>query len=105
MAPVDCARRHYAEFAGLWTAPDVGFAKLTADDTMAAGCRSAIADYTGVPDDGDLRFRVGWLGFAPTRPEWELGVRSVQCFLWLENQAMTGSYRNAGTAKLPINYA
>jgi hypothetical protein len=105
MKAVPCAGRHYAEFAGLWTAPDVDFADLGAKDAMAAGCRSAIAAWTGVPDDGDLKFRVGWLGFAPTRTEWDLGVRSVQCFLWLESKAMTGSYRGAGTGKLPINYA
>jgi hypothetical protein len=105
MTAVDCPRRHYAEFAGLWTAPDIAFGKLTGNDAMAAGCRSAIAAFAGVPDDGDLRYRVGWLGFAPTRAEWDLGVRSVQCFLWLENKAMTGSYRGAGPAKLPINYA
>jgi hypothetical protein len=103
MAAVDCAGPHHAEFAGLWDAPDGDFAGPTTDDAMAAGCRSAIADYTGVPDDADLRFRVGWLGFAPTRPQWEMGVRSVQCFLWLQNKTMTGSYRNAGPAKLPIN--
>jgi Septum formation len=104
MTAVDCGRRHYAEFAGLWTAPDMEFGKLTGNDTMAAGCRSAIAAYAALPDDGDLRYRVGWLGFAPTRAEWDLGVRSVQCFLWLESKPMTGTYRNAGPAKLPINY-
>ncbi|HEU4346529.1 MAG TPA: septum formation family protein [Actinoplanes sp.] len=105
MRAVRCADRHYAEFAGLWTAPDIDFADLVGNDAMAAGCRSVIAGYAGVPDDGDLRFRVGWLGFAPTRAEWELGVRSVQCFLWLESKTMKGSYRGAGTGKLPINYA
>ena len=104
MTAVPCASRHYAEFAGLWTAPDIDFADLAGNDVLASGCRSVIADYTGVPDDGDLRFRIGWLGFAPSRAEWDLGVRSVQCFLWLESKTMTGSYRGAGTGRLPINF-
>ena len=72
---------------------------------MATGCRSVIADFTGVPDDDNVRFRAGWLGFAPTPAEWDLGVRTVQCFLWLQDRPMTGSYRGAGPGKLPINYA
>ena len=105
MAAVSCAREHHAEFAGLWTAPDIDFAKLSGDGRMADGCRSTIADYTGIPDDDDLRFRVGWLAFSLSRAEWDLGIRSVRCFLWLEDDPMTGSYRGAGPGRLPITYA
>jgi Septum formation len=104
MRAVPCERGHHAEFAGLWTAPDVPFDRLDDGDRTADGCRSVIAGYTGVPDDGDLPYRFGYLAFAPTRAEWALGVRAVQCFLWLQDQAMTGSYRGAGSGKLPINY-
>lgn len=104
MTAVACAKSHDAEFAGLWTAPDIAFRDLGGDDRMANGCRSVIADWAKVPDNGDVRYRYGYLGFAPTRPDWEDGVRSVQCFLWVEGRKMTGSYRNAGPGKLPINY-
>ena len=103
--PIPCDRDHSAEFTGLWSPPAVAFDDLWGDPRMADGCRSVIAAYTGIPDDDDLQFRVGWLGFAPTRAEWDLGLRPVQCFLWLDGQAMKGSYRNAGPGKLPINYA
>lgn len=104
MKAVDCAKSHDAEFAGLWTAPDIKFANLNDDTRMAKGCRSTIADWAEVPDNGDVQYRYGYLAFAPTRPEWDDGIRSVQCFLWIEGRGMTGSYRNAGTGKLPINY-
>lgn len=105
MAPVDCDKPHHAEFTGLWEAPDVDLDELDGDARMAAGCRSSIADYTGVPDDNDLQYRAGWLAFAPSRAEWNAGIRAVQCFLWLADVELRGSYRDAGTAKLRINYA
>jgi hypothetical protein len=102
---VACGRDHSAEFTGLWNPPAVAFDDLRGDPRMAGGCRSVIAEYTGIPDDGDLRYRVGWLGLAPSRAEWDLGIRAVQCFLWLGGQTMRNSYRDAGPGKLPINYA
>jgi hypothetical protein len=104
MTAVDCRKSHDAEFAGLWTAPDMKFEDLGDDTRMAKGCRSTIADWAGIPDNGEVRYRYGYLAFAPTRPEWDNGVRSVRCFLWIEGRAMKGSYRNAGNGKLPINY-
>jgi len=103
MKRVDCAKSHDAEFAGLWAAPDIKFEDLGAE-RMAKGCRSVIAGWAKVPDNGDVVYRYGYLGFAPTRAEWEYGVRSVQCFLWIDGRRMKGSYRNAGPGKLPINY-
>jgi hypothetical protein len=105
MTAVPCERGHHAEFTGLWTAPDVALEKLENDDRMAAGCRSSIADFTGVPDDENMQYRAGWLAFAPSRAEWAAGIRSVQCFLWLADDEMRGTYRNAGESKLPIHYA
>ena len=105
MAAVACDKDHHAEFTGLWQAPNIDLDELDSDERMAAGCRASIAGYTGVPDDNNMQFRVGWLAFAPSRGEWAAGIRSVQCFLWLADDAMTASYRGAGTAKLPIHYA
>ena len=105
MQAVPCDREHHAEFTGLWTAPDVSLDKLEGDARMAAGCQSSIADFAGVPDDRNMQYRVGWLAFAPSGSEWAAGIRSVQCFLWLSDDKMRGSYQDAGSAKLPIHYA
>ena len=105
MKSMPCDGPHHAEFTGLWDAPDVALDKLDDDKRMAEGCRSTIADYTGVPDDNNLQYRAGWLAFAPSRGEWAAGIRSVQCFLWLADEPMRGSYKDAGSGKLPIQYA
>jgi hypothetical protein len=104
MRVVSCERAHHAEFAGLWAPPNPTQALLDDDTKAAPGCRSAIAAYTGIPDDSDLPYRVGWIGFSPTPDDWNAGVRDVRCFLWLDDVAMTGSYRGAGTRKLPVAY-
>jgi hypothetical protein len=105
MTAVDCKKPHDAEFAGLWTAPEMSYAKLSAsDDKVGKGCRSTIADWAEIPDNGDVKFRLGYLSFAPNAAEWNHGIREVQCFLWLNGKRVKGSYRGAGTGKLPINY-
>lgn len=103
MRVVPCSRPHAAEYAGLWTAPDVPYAEQTADrDRSAAGCRSVIARHTGVPDDDDVQYRVGWISFNPTRVEWQQGERRVRCFLWSSDGRLTRSLAGAGTAALPV---
>jgi hypothetical protein len=104
MTPVRCARRHHAEYAGQW-APKRPTAAMLRDDKQAGrGCNGVIARYAGVPDDGNLRYRTGWISFSPTPDDWNAGIRDVRCFLWLDDIAVTGSYRGAGPAKLTINY-
>jgi hypothetical protein len=105
MTPIGCDKPHHAEFAGLWTAPDVALAQLSGDPRMSRGCLSAVAGFAGVPDDSDLRYRVGWLALAPTQATWTVGDRAVQCYLWLSDEAMRGTYRGAGVTKLPIHFA
>jgi hypothetical protein len=103
MTPVDCTTKHSAEFAGLWTAPDVEYAEQAKDRTRTAqGCRSAVAEYTGVPDDDDVQYRTGWISYHPTRTEWLYGERRVRCFLWFSGGGLTRSYRGAGPAALPV---
>lgn len=104
MRAVSCGKVHHAEFVGVWAPPDPTQATLDDDAKAATGCRSAVAAYTNIPDDSDLPYRVGWIGFSPTPDEWNSGVRDVRCFLWLDGVAMKGSYRGAGTKKLPIAY-
>ncbi|MGK5677767.1 septum formation family protein [Actinoplanes sp. URMC 104] len=106
MHPVPCAGRHTAEFAGIFEI-DGGpssVAGLTADD-VGPGCQAAIARFAGIPDDDTIASRAGWLSIPPDPGSWKLGERGVRCFLWLDGEQMTGSYRNAGTRKLKIQYA
>jgi hypothetical protein len=104
MKPMPCAGAHHAEYVGRWAPRGPTPALLNDNAKMAAGCRSVIAHYTKTPDDGDQQYRAGWIGFAPSDDDWNAGVRDALCFLW-QDAAMKGSYRNAGTKKLPITYA
>jgi hypothetical protein len=103
MHPVACGSKHTAEFAGLWTTKYRSSSQVTSA-AMAKGCDATIAGFAGIPDDADIESRVGWLGFPPDDTSWQLGDHAVRCFLWLNGEKMTGSYRNAGTAKLKIHY-
>lgn len=103
MAAVACTKSHAAEFAGLWTAPDIPYAEQVSDRVRsAAGCRSAIATFTGVPDDDDVQYRTGWISYNPTRTEWQQGERRVRCFLWFRDGKLTRSLAGAGPSALPV---
>ena len=104
MHPVACGSAHTAEFAGLFATKRAKSAQLTSDE-LADGCDTAIARFTALKDDGTLPSRVGWLGFPPDDTAWTMGDRAIRCFLWLNGERMTGSYRNAGPGKLKIHYA
>ncbi|MEV4348056.1 septum formation family protein [Actinoplanes sp. NPDC049596] len=100
---VGCATRHTAEFAGLYVSKRSTSAAITPAE-MEKGCNTAIAKFAAIPDDGTVKNRAGWLGFPPDKDSWQAGDRAVRCFLWLNGEPMTGSYRNAGTKKLKIHY-
>jgi len=103
MTSVPCTARHQAEYVGLWTGPEISYAKQSVDRTRtAAGCRRAIAKYAKLPDDADLPYRTGWISYNPTRTEWQLGERRVRCFLWLRDRTLTRSVQGAGPAALPV---
>ena len=104
MHPVACSTGHTAEFAGLWETSAATAASLTTA-VLEKGCGTTIAKFTGIPDDDTVHNRVGWLGFPPDDTSWGTGDHAVRCFLWLNGEKMTGSYRNVGTAKLKIHYA
>ncbi|GAB2615375.1 hypothetical protein Aab01nite_27700 [Paractinoplanes abujensis] len=103
MHPVACSTGHTSEFAGLFVSKRATVSGLTPGE-LEKGCDTTIAEFAGIPDDGTVRNRVGWLGFPPDAASWKLGDRAVRCFLWLNGERMTGSYRNAGTRKLKIHY-
>ncbi|WP_341717940.1 septum formation family protein [Micromonospora sp. FIMYZ51] len=103
LVPVDCAKRHDAEFAGVWRSPDRPYPKRGVDwAPFYAGCRSVLARYAGVPDDNALAFRSDVVVRPPSAGRWRAGDRGVRCYLWLNDRAVTGSLKNAGTAGLPV---
>jgi hypothetical protein len=104
MHPVTCSKAHTSEFAGLFTAT-AKTSRAVSVDKVEKGCDAAIAKFAHVPDDSSITARAGWLGFPPTDSSWQYGDHSIRCFLWLNGEKMTGSYRNAGPAKLKIQYA
>ena len=106
MDPVACTAKHRAEFAGVWDAPDIAYDALAGDEVRTAkGCRTVIARYTGVPDDGNMQYRTGWISYNPTEGEWSQGERGVRCFLWFDDKQVSRSLKGAGPAALPIRYA
>ncbi|MEU4240466.1 septum formation family protein [Actinoplanes sp. NPDC026619] len=104
MHPVACATTHTAEFAGLFATTAKNSDDISSD-ALADGCDKAIAKFTGLRDDSNLESRIGWLGFPPDDTAWQMGDRAIRCFLWLNGEKMTGSYRNAGPSKLKIHYS
>ncbi|MDG4798488.1 septum formation family protein [Micromonospora sp. WMMD1082] len=104
MVAVGCTARHRAEFVGLWRAPDTSWSAFLKETARVhRGCRSAIARYAKVPDDGNLQYRVGTIFYHPSEGEWRSGNRSVQCFLWINDRTLTRSVKGAGTGALPIS--
>nr|WP_277349852.1 septum formation family protein [Planosporangium thailandense] len=107
MVATDCAAPHNSEFAGVWDAPpgvypaDAG----QRQSTQLNGCRGVIASYTGVPNDGMVRYRTGQITFGFGKADWDLGNRGARCYLWLDNKSLTRSLKGAGTRGLPVNTA
>ncbi|MCG5460930.1 septum formation family protein [Micromonospora sp. MED01] len=103
LTPVECGKRHDAEFVGVWRAPDKAYPTRDADWLpLYTGCRSVLARYAGVPDDATLRFRSGVVVRPPGAGRWRVGDRGVRCYLWLSDRTVTASLKGAGPAGLPV---
>ncbi|MFC7535448.1 septum formation family protein [Actinoplanes sp. GCM10030250] len=106
MPPADCTEKHNAEFVGIWNAP--AKASYPKGDTtweeFHTGCRSLVAKFAGVPDDGDLRYRTGVVSLPGNTDVWAQGDHSVRCYLWLDGAALTTSLKGKGTKALPVQY-
>lgn len=104
--PVSCDEPHRAEFAGAWRAPDGSYPDADeggdAVEEVNDGCRSRIASFADIPDDGDVRFRVGTIVDWMSERDWNAGDRAFRCYLWLEDEELTESLRGAGTDALPV---
>lgn len=103
--PVPCDEPHEVEFVGTWRAEDGGYPDADDSDAVSEvydGCRGRIAAYTGVPDDGDVRFRVGTIVDWMSNQDWEAGDRAFRCYLWAADGDVTGSLSDAGPEELPV---
>ncbi len=100
-----CTAAHNAEFVA---AIPVSFtyAELDTDaaaDSIHAKCRSAIAAYVGVPDNGDMKYRTGTYYRYPSENDWIAGDRNIRCHLWKGKKTLNRSLKGTGNAGLPIN--
>lgn len=103
MRPVACTTRHHAEFVGIYQAPDISYAEFQRTSLRAhKACRSLIAKYAKVPNDGNMQYRAGTIIYHPFEQQWRDGDRGVQCFLWVSDRTLTRSVRGAGGKALPI---
>jgi hypothetical protein len=102
MTPIGCDRQHTAEFASVFDLPDTPYPTDAAALVKAQqdGCALAVATFAGVPNDADLRYRVGWISFAFGEVEWALGNRGVRCYAY-KSAGRTGSMKGIGPAGLP----
>jgi hypothetical protein len=106
MPPVDCAKKHNAEFAGIWNAPaKAAYPKGDAAwEEFHEGCRGLAAKYAGVPDDANLQYRTGVVSLPGNADVWAHGDHGVRCYLWLDGAELTGSLKGKGTKALPVQY-
>jgi hypothetical protein len=103
LTPIGCSKPHKAEFAGVWTAPETSFDDFDRnDERMHTGCRTVAGKFAGLPNDGNLIYRIGTISYSPSRDEWERGDRGVQCLLWMSDRNLTRSMKGAGTRAFPI---
>lgn len=105
MQPVSCDEVHQAEFVGVWRAPAGDYPDYNDDDARARvyeGCREQVADYVGVPVDGDLKSRTGTIADWMSELDWNAGDRGFRCYLYLPGSELTESLAGAGTSALPV---
>lgn len=104
LTPIDCARPHNAEFAGVWAVPERLERPRRDRDWVPfyGACTRIVAAYVGVPDDGTLPARAG-VRPVPTSPaRWRAGDRAVRCYFWLPERQVSTSLRGGGPAALPV---
>lgn len=96
--PVDCAMPHQAEFAGVYTAPDVPYPSdgTTRDTMLERGCQGVVATFLGLQNVSQwTSSAVGWWGLGWDQDQWKLGDRGTQCFAY----AYTKSGKFVGSVK------
>jgi hypothetical protein len=103
LVPTACGKTHRYEYVGIWTTPLPSLALITANHARVwSACRSVIAAYVHIPDDGTMANRAG-VDYVPPSPEaWARGDRGVRCLLWSDNRELTRSVKGAGPSALPL---
>jgi hypothetical protein len=102
-AATPCGKKHQAEFAGVWTAPETSAAAIAKNDKpVVAGCLHVIGKFTHLSDKQIAKGDAGWLYFLPTDEEWQQGERGVRCFVYSDHEPITGSVKGIGPAALGV---
>jgi hypothetical protein len=101
---VACTRAHDAEFAGYtlgpavpWPATDKEYQKYG-----SVGCTKTVAAYLGdSPGAYEADPRFTWIYHGPSKDGWEVGDRSYQCWVFMENGKIHASVKGIGSHPLP----
>jgi hypothetical protein len=101
---VDCATKHNIEYVGSFPAFGERSKIESEEEKYHAKCRSLIAAYAGVPDDGNLKYRAGTYVSWRNEKFWTEGDNWVRCHLWTSTRMLTASVKGGGTKALPIQY-
>lgn len=100
---VDCGTKHNIEYVGSFQATGDRDG-VKDDDSYHIKCRSLIAAFAGVPDDGNMKYRVGTYLSWRNEQLWKSGDNWIRCHLWTSTRMLTGSVKGGGTKALPIQY-
>jgi Septum formation len=100
-----CTESHNTEFVGVFNTSESWDEIHKNLASVHQRCRSLIAAYVGVPDDGNMKYRAGSWYFTATKEAWDEGDRGVRCMLWMGKKTFTSSVKGGGAKALPINYA
>lgn len=100
---VACTTGHNAEFAGVVAVNEAWETLGTNPASIHQKCRSVIAKYVGVPDDGNMKYRTGSYYTYPSEQGWEAGDHGIKCHLWLNGKNLTRSLKGTGNSGLPIS--
>jgi hypothetical protein len=97
---VACASTHNAEYAGFALAPGDDYPDSdTAMDRVGTSCDAVISRYVGAARPEAF---LGYIWFVPGRDYWDLGDRSVYCFIaGFDDHSWKGSLQGLGTKKFP----
>lgn len=101
----DCAQPHNAEFAGLFSAPDIPWPTdgNQRRNLTARGCEAVVASYLGLPDGKVTNPALGWTFEQSSQDQWDLGNRTVRCYATgikgdsANGVRFTGSVKGIGT--------
>ncbi|WFE28834.1 septum formation family protein [Solwaraspora sp. WMMD791] len=103
---VACDAPHQSEFAGTYVEDKLSYQEVRSNaDEVHRRCKTVVAGFAKVPDDGDLQYRVGTVYSYPGASDWADGDRTIRCYAWRADPLLTRSVRGGGTSALPVQYA